>query len=92
MQRHLAVNNHSKLPYFDADFGSGPPVFYALPLVPIPYFAVLFPTSEADGSIDLRIVLPRELKKRFDSEPWQARLRGRLADSPCFDPGCSIGA
>jgi shikimate O-hydroxycinnamoyltransferase len=58
----LWINNWSRFPVYDLDFGGGRPFWFDLPPVPLPWFVVVAPAGPgAAAGVDLHVSLPRAL-------------------------------
>lgn len=74
------LNNQSKLPYYDIDFGDGTPVWCAVPDLAIPWMVHLLATPEKDDSLDVDITMPLSAAELFREESWQRRLHAYAPD------------
>lgn len=57
----ILLNDYSKLPFYEVDFGSGTPFWYDMAMGPVPFQVIVAPTPERDGGRDLHLCLPRNL-------------------------------
>jgi shikimate O-hydroxycinnamoyltransferase len=55
------INDWSRFPVYDLDFGAGRPVWFDLPRVPLPWFAVIAPAPSAAEGVDVHLSMPRAL-------------------------------
>jgi shikimate O-hydroxycinnamoyltransferase len=53
------INDWSRFPVYDLDFGGGRPIGFDLPRVPLPWFAVVAPSPA--GGVDVHLSMPRSL-------------------------------
>lgn len=66
--RSILLNDYSKLPFYEVDFGAGTPFWYDIAMGPVPFQVIVAPTPERDGGRDLHLCLPRNLP------PFRPRL------------------
>lgn len=57
-------NNYCAMPVYEADLGSGKPTWYSPLAVPFRMVKIV-PTVEADGSVDLHLILSRREREAF---------------------------
>jgi shikimate O-hydroxycinnamoyltransferase len=55
------INDWSRFPVYDLDFGAGRPVWFDLPRVPLPWFAVIAPAPPLADGVDVHLSMPRAL-------------------------------
>lgn len=60
----LLLNNYSRFPMYQADFGSGPPIWGDYPHVPMNRVITLCPDPNGDG-VAVHLTLPRREMRRF---------------------------
>jgi shikimate O-hydroxycinnamoyltransferase len=60
LDRLVLMNDYSKLPFYEVDFGGGTPFWYDMAMGPIPWQVIVAPTPERDGGRDLHLCLPRD--------------------------------
>ncbi|MFF5668531.1 acyltransferase [Streptomyces hygroscopicus] len=73
----IALNNWSKLPFYDIDFGTGAPFWYDFPSNPIPWTVHIAPTPpDQDGGRDVYLALPRAQVRtlRERERSWAGRF------------------
>lgn len=73
----IAINNWSKLPFYDVDFGQGTPFWYDFPPVPIPWTVHIAPTpgtAGQEGGRDVHIALPRAHARALREPIWADRF------------------
>lgn len=70
----VQINNLSKLPTYEPEFGGGTPFWYELPNKGIGWMVDITSTPEADGSVNVQFTLPRSVAARFQEDSWQRRL------------------
>ncbi|KAJ2158284.1 hypothetical protein GGF46_003894 [Coemansia sp. RSA 552] len=63
----LMVTNMSRHPYYNVDFGFGPPAKVLWPPTPLPSFAVIFP-KEARGGIDIYLCVPESTMEEISTK------------------------
>ncbi|MDO0924367.1 acyltransferase [Streptomyces sp. TG1A-8] len=71
----VALNNVSRLPVYDVEFGAGRPFWYEYPASPIPWTVLITPTPEDGHSRDVHLSVPREAAEALDDPRWAGRLR-----------------
>lgn len=57
-QRSILINNYSKLPFYEVDFGGGTPFWYDMAMGPVPWQVIVASTPSQDGGKDLHICAP----------------------------------
>nr|ADZ24987.1 hydroxycinnamoyl-CoA shikimate/quinate hydroxycinnamoyltransferase-like protein [Sorangium cellulosum] len=71
---NMCFNSEAGAPLYDVDFGEGRPFWCERPFYPIPRFVVISPAPAGDGSVDLRLALPRDDMRKLDSPELQRKL------------------
>ncbi|MEU3985441.1 acyltransferase [Streptomyces sp. NPDC026672] len=70
----VALNNVSRLPVYELDFGSGTPFWFESPSNPVPWTLLVNPTSAGDDSRDIHFSVPREAADAILTPEWSKRL------------------
>ncbi|MCQ6251928.1 acyltransferase [Streptomyces malaysiensis] len=90
----IALNNWSKLPFYEIDFGQGAPFWYDFSPIPIPWTVHIAPTPATDGQKggrDVHIALPRTHARALQEPSWVGRFH-RYAESGETFPLTSLAA
>ncbi|MFJ8010063.1 acyltransferase [Streptomyces fagopyri] len=70
----VALNNVSRLPVYEIDFGAGRPFWFEFPANPVPWSLLITPTPVDDGSRDVHVSVPREAAQALTTPEWTKRL------------------
>ncbi|MGW7349858.1 acyltransferase [Streptomyces sp. NPDC054784] len=70
----VQLNNLSRLPTYDIDFGDGGPIWCELPDMVIPWMVHIMGTPEAEESLDVHVSMPDSAAELFRGAAWQRRL------------------
>ncbi|MEU7627494.1 acyltransferase [Streptomyces hygroscopicus] len=77
----IVINNWSKLPFYDLDFGQGTPFWYDVPALPTPWTVLMAPTpADQPGGRDVHMSVPRALVRTLREPSWTDRFH-RYANS-----------
>ncbi|WP_055489569.1 acyltransferase [Streptomyces sp. TP-A0356] len=70
----VALNNSSRLPVYDIEFGAGRPFWFEFPASPIPWTILITPTPADGQSRDVHLSVPREAADTLLTPEWSGRL------------------
>ncbi|MEU6736920.1 acyltransferase [Streptomyces physcomitrii] len=70
----VGMNNVSRLPVYQVEFGSGRPFWFEYPSIPIPWNVLVTPTPRDDYSRDVHLSLPLAAAEALRTPEWHKRL------------------
>ncbi|MFJ3894672.1 acyltransferase [Streptomyces sp. NPDC090083] len=70
----VALNNVSRLPVYEVEFGAGRPFWFEYPASPIPWTVLITPTPDDDHSRDVHLSVPTEAADALRTPRWTSRL------------------
>ncbi|MFF4402317.1 acyltransferase [Streptomyces sp. NPDC001480] len=77
----VALNNVSRLPVYDVDFGAGRPFWFEYPANPVPWTLLVTPTPLGDDSRDVHFSVPEDAARALVTPEWTKRLHTHAPQS-----------
>jgi shikimate O-hydroxycinnamoyltransferase len=73
-EHSILFNNCSKLPFYEVDFGFGPPFWYDMAMGPVPWQVIVAPTPASDGAKDVHLCAPKNKLALLQTPKFHAQL------------------